>query len=464
MSLTMSKITELAPDQESLNAASKLIKPGKWLSLRKNNDLVWGDCQGSGANPYRTVFDNSNAGYKCTCPSRKFPCKHVLALMWMFVEDARPFVDGEVPPWVTDWLGRRRTADGSSSAKENTNKSSGASKSLVAAQIADLEKPLDPQVEAKRKATGEKRAQATQQTIAAGLEELQQWLGDQLRSGLASFLNDPTARCRTIAARLVDAKAQAMAGRIDELPSRLIQLSSERRLDALLQELGRVVLLCRAWLANPNDPELARLVGSTETRESLLSLPAAPRASSTWEVVGEQVATRRDGLVSQATWLLNLGEGTRFAVLLDYFPASLGKRGSAFAIGEQFAADLVYYPARYPLRAVIAGRELPEGERQKREREWPAGEAKPLVTYREALRQAPWLVEVPLLLPCGRIAQAGANYWWQAADQSVALPLLGKPAREIAGLAMQQTAGIWDGVSLTLLSGQSDWGRWSYDN
>ena len=168
--------------------------------------------------------------------------------------------------------------------------------------------------------------------------------------------------------------------------------------------------------------------------------------------------------MSQATWLLNLGEGTRFAVLLDYFPASLGKRGSAFAIGEQFAADLVYYPARYPLRAVIAGRESPEGEQEKREREWPAGEAKPLVTYREALSRAPWLFEVPLLLPSGRIAQAGASYWWQAADQSVALPLLAKPAREIAGLVMEQTAGIWDGVSLTLLSGQSDWGRWSDDN
>jgi hypothetical protein len=463
MSLTMSKITELAPDQESLNAANKLIKPGKWLSLRKNNDLVWGDCQGSGANPYRTVFDNSNAGYKCTCPSRKFPCKHVLALMWMFVEDARPFADDEVPAWVGDWLGRRKTSDGGS-AKTNPNKSSGGPKSLIAAQLEDSDKPLDPAAEAKRKAVAEKRSQATQQSIAAGLEELQQWLGDQLRGGLAAFLNDPTARCRTIAARLVDAKAQAMAGRLDELPSRLMQLSSERRLDAMLQELGRVVLLCRAWQANPNDSELARLVGSTETRESLLTLPAAPRISSTWEVVGEQVATRRDGLVSQATWLLNLGEGTRFAVLLDYFPASLGKRGSAFAIGEQFAADLVYYPARYPLRAVIAGRHLPENEQAKREREWPVGEAKPLVTYREALRQAPWLVEVPLLLPSGRIAQAGANYWWQAADGSVALPLLGKPAREIAGIAMQQTAGIWDGVSLTLLSGQSDWGRWSYDN
>jgi hypothetical protein len=462
MSLTISKITELAPDQESLNAANKLLKPGKWHSLTKQCDLVWGECQGSGANPYRTVFDNSNAGYKCTCPSRKFPCKHVLALMWMYVEDSRPFADGEVPAWVSDWLGRRKSSDGGS-AKTNPNKSSGGPKSLIAAQLAEPEKQLDPAAEAKRKAAAEKRSQSTQQSVAAGLEELQQWLGDQLRGGLAAFLNDPTPRCRTIAARLVDAKAQAMASRLDELPSRLLQVSSERRLDALLQELGRVVLLCRAWVTGPNDPELARLVGSTETRESLLGLTEAPRASSTWEVVGEQVATRRDGLISQATWLLNLEGEPRFAVLLDYFPAALGKRGSTFAIGEQFPADLVYYPARYPLRAVIAGRKTTDGSEQ-RERAWPTADAQPLETYREALEQAPWLGEVPLLLPSGRIAQAGSSYWWQAADQSLALPLVGRPAREIAGLTMQQSAGLWDGVSLTLLSGQSDWGRWSYDH
>ncbi len=356
MSLSTSKITELAPDQESLNAAHKLMKPGKWPCLSQNSHLVWGECQGSGANPYRTVFDQINIGYKCTCPSRKFPCKHVLALMWMHAEGPSAFSESEPPSWVSEWLGRRRNTDGNTPPKPENLSSKTKPKSLLAAQISEPESPNDAEQDPRKKAATEKRTQATQQSIAAGLEELQQWLQDQLRSGLSNVMNDPHSRCRMIAARLVDAKAQAMASRLDELPSRLKLVPSEWRLDWLIQELGRIVLLCKAWLAHPTDSELTRLVGSSETRESILALNDAVRIRSTWQVVGEQISTRRDGLVSQSTWLLNLGDGNRFALLQDYFPASLGKRSSAFATGETFNAELVYYPARYPLRAIIAER------------------------------------------------------------------------------------------------------------
>jgi len=80
-------IEALAPDQASLSAASKLTKRSNWPRLEKSEQqaLIWGECQGSGSNPYRTVVDTGDHGYKCTCPSRKFPCKHTLALMWIFV-------------------------------------------------------------------------------------------------------------------------------------------------------------------------------------------------------------------------------------------------------------------------------------------------------------------------------------------------------------------------------------------
>ncbi len=207
-----------------------------------------------------------------------------------------------------------------------------------------------------------------------------------------------------------------------------------------------------------------RLVGTSETRDSVIALAEAPRVHATWEVVGEQVTTRRDGLVSQATWLLNLGEGIRFALLLDYFPASLGKRSSTFSVGEQLTAELVFYPARQPLRAVIAQRQPAEDNSADAEKGWPSATASPMAAYREVLKQAPWMGEVPLLLPDGRIAQSGSSYWWQSEDKSISLPLSSKPDKHIAGLAMQQTAALWDGISLTLLSGQSNWGRWSYDS
>src|SRR5215469_9145826 len=112
--VSLEKIEAIAPDQASLVAARKLVKPGGWSGLSADNSgLIWGECQGSGASPYRVVASEIDAGYKCTCPSRKFPCKHSLALMWMRAEGKISFESAPVPEWVKDWLSRRR---GSSSA------------------------------------------------------------------------------------------------------------------------------------------------------------------------------------------------------------------------------------------------------------------------------------------------------------------------------------------------------------
>lgn len=99
MSLTLERIEALAPDQSSLVAARKLLKPSTWPTLAEGEGLVWGECQSSGATPYRVVVKEADAGYKCTCPSRKFPCKHTLALMWMRADESASFAPATVPDW-----------------------------------------------------------------------------------------------------------------------------------------------------------------------------------------------------------------------------------------------------------------------------------------------------------------------------------------------------------------------------
>lgn len=452
MALTTEKITELAPDQASLKAANKLMKASKWPALQSGSNLVWGECQGSGANPYRSVFDETDYGYKCTCPSRKFPCKHVLALMWMYVDDPAPFSDGTVPQWVTDWLGRRRKTTPAAAG-------SSAGKNMSDAQKPEAEAKADPKAEARKQAAAAKRAQATQDALQGAVTDLEQWLDDQTRAGLGTFLNEASERCRTIAARLVDSKAQALASRLDELPAHLMSLRGEARLDALIQEFGRLVLICRAWASSPNDPELRRLVATSETRDNLLENPDAPRHSSVWEVVGERVSTRRDGLVSQSTWLLNLGDGPQFALLLDFFPASLGKRTNPFALGERFAAELAFYPGRTALRAVLAQRDpTPHPDAV-----WPTPQAMPMTGYVDTLALSPWISNWPLLLPAGHLAQAGGALWWQSDDTTTQLPLSNTPQDHIAGLPMTKATAIWNGMTLSILSAQSDWGLVNFD-
>jgi hypothetical protein len=360
----------MAPDQSALKAASGLLKPAKWPLRGRSGELIWGECQGSGANPYRVAGDLRDHGSKCTCPSRKFPCKHALALMWMYVEDSAAFPSGDVPDWVSDWL-RRRRKGAASIVAEGDGKSLDAARDLAPSVV-------DPEVEARRKAASQKRAEDTQRSVYEATEELDVWIADQLRTGLTGFLGALGERCRRIAARLVDAKAASLAGRIDEMPSRLLALPKEERIDAAIVELGKLVLLVRAWRAAPNEPDLRREVVSAESRDDVLANPEAPRVAALWEVLGERVATRRDGLVSQATWLMSFNPH-RFALLLDFFPASAGRRSGVFAAGERFEAELAFYPAREPLRAVIARR----GERVDATASWPEA---PTDLFRRARR------------------------------------------------------------------------------
>ncbi len=80
MGLTRQTIEAMAPDQAALKAASGLLKPALWPMRGQSftGNLIWGECQGSGVNPYRVMADTQDIGSKCTCPSRKFPCKHAI--------------------------------------------------------------------------------------------------------------------------------------------------------------------------------------------------------------------------------------------------------------------------------------------------------------------------------------------------------------------------------------------------
>ncbi|MEM9145820.1 MAG: hypothetical protein AAGC57_06440 [Pseudomonadota bacterium] len=125
----------------------------------------------------------------------------------------------------------------------------------------------------------------------------------------------------------------------------------------MIAELGSLVLLFRAWQAAPNDPELRPMLATSQACDAVLVHPEAKKVEAAWEVLGEQISTRRDGMVGQATWLMNLDGGApSFALLLDFFPVSLGKRTSAFDAGEQFRGAVAFYPARVPLRAVLTER------------------------------------------------------------------------------------------------------------
>ena len=457
LSLAASTIENLAPDQASLKAAGKLLKPTKWPLLATDSDYIWGECQGSGANPYRVIFDLRDHGYKCTCPSRKFPCKHALALALMYSDAPSDFVQGQLPEWGTDWIGRRRKQTATSGA--NDDATSRPAKSLAAALADEPKTPADPKKAAALEAARKTRAEATKAAQMAGLTELEDWLSDNLTLGLPQVLSDLTTRCRTISARLSDAKAPALSGRLDDIPERVMSASRSARTDALIEELGKLVLLSRAAQTEPPPIGLQRLISSAETRDALLDDPAAQTHRAVWRVIAMHTRTRKDGLVSYATWLLSADERPRFAQLLDFVPASLGKRGAGFTVGDVFEAEVCYFPSCAPLRAVIKDR-IPVSE----DADWTGSPTLVSEQLSAFLGAEPWMQDIPILLQTGRLAVArdGSPVWVGQSQEMYPLHQSAVPPVAF-GLNLQSTAALMRYGRLFLLASKTEMGVIYYD-
>jgi uncharacterized Zn finger protein len=283
--LSIEKVESLAPDQASLDAARKLLKPATWPALAADGaGLVWGECQGSGSTPYRVVVSELDAGYKCTCPSRKFPCKHSLALMWLRAQGKTAFAAGAAPEWVKDWQGRRR-GPGVENAEPEKSKSKASIEATAAAEAAS-DPVADAKAEARAAAARERNRLERENSILSGLDELDVWLSDQIERGLAGFAAHAAQSCRTMTQRLVDAKAPGLASRLEALPGRLFTLPEPVRPAAAVQELGVLHLLAEAYRRQDALPpalkaDARRAIGWPVTREALLGgcrRRCAPRA------------------------------------------------------------------------------------------------------------------------------------------------------------------------------------------
>src|SRR5215813_6655302 len=107
MNWTTEQILALAPDAASAKAGQGLVSARKWLSLGADDRTAWGLCQGSGKDPYQTQIDLTEPAFRCSCPSRKFPCKHALGLFLLLAAQSEAFKEKRPPAWVDEWLASR---------------------------------------------------------------------------------------------------------------------------------------------------------------------------------------------------------------------------------------------------------------------------------------------------------------------------------------------------------------------
>jgi hypothetical protein len=101
ISIDESYVDAAAPNAAAAKNGRGLVLKGKFqkLWIAPDKTLIFGECQGSGAKPYACSVDfirPDNPTHRCTCPSRQFPCKHCLGLMYAFVQ-GKTFAEAEAP-------------------------------------------------------------------------------------------------------------------------------------------------------------------------------------------------------------------------------------------------------------------------------------------------------------------------------------------------------------------------------
>lgn len=378
----------LAPDAPSQRAAQGVAAPGKWSSRGAAGAVVYGECKGSGAKPYLACVDLSEPAYRCSCPSRKFPCKHALGLLLMWSADGLPESDA-TPRWVAEWLESRAERAARAAARLD------AAPAMTAA--CDETAPPGPSAgpaggdgSAGGGRVGAGVESVRHARVAAGLAEAERWLADQVRQGLAGT---PAHDWDDLAKRLIDAQAPGVAGMVSRLP----QIRAEDDWPArLLEEYALINLLAvayrrRAELPGPLAQTVLSRVGFPVAKEEVL---AGPRVRDQWDVLGRRDELF-DRLTSRRVWLRGRHTG-RAALILSFAPQGQALEPSPVT-GTTIDAELAFYPGAAPLRALVAVRHdtaaaLPPAV--------PPG-ASPYAALDEvagAVASDPWLESWPLVL------------------------------------------------------------------
>jgi hypothetical protein len=435
--------------------------------------LLWGECQGSGSTPYRVVVTPADIGYKCTCPSRKFPCKHVLGLLWLACDAPAAFTDMSPPGWVAEWFAKRQSKPGAAQSPAPAATTDGAavpSLSLAEAETAaDEATPADPKAVQRAEAQRRRLREEREAAVLRGLDDFERWLSDQLHLGLAGFMQRAEHSLRTLSKRLVDNKVQGLASRLDMLAADIFRMPEAGREDLLLEKLAGLTLISAAYRRQDQlEPALRadvrRAVGWTMRREELLADPDAPRIASTWIVISARSEVQPDGLRRLETWLIDARspvEATRFALLVDYVPVSVGAVATSFQPGEVIDAELVYYVSTCPLRAQVAMREPGDGYAA-----WPAlpQELKgAIAAYDKALARQPWLEFLAFGASGIKVARAGAGQLVLDDGAGTFLPLDPRQFQEalpLVGLGPLAIAATWDGRLAALLAADTPIGVW----
>jgi SWIM zinc finger len=326
-SLTRELVLQLAPDAGSAKSGQDLAQARKWDMLGGDLEVIWGQCQGSGAKPYQVQVALSEPAFKCSCPSRKFPCKHGLGLLLIYAESPAALAPAERPAWVSGWLASRQARAAKTEKRGR-----------------EAEPISDPE------AHGERRAKRIERTLA-GMRELGTWTRDLIRSGIGAVPGKGFQFFDRQARRLVDAQAPGIARLVRQLGS--LAASGAGWQQPFLEHLAILHLATRALERTDTLPAAAHadvqaMLGITVAAAELESLAGV---RDRWQLIAQETEFE-DRLRWQSTWLF--GIGTRRMARVLQFAHATAPFATTLLPGTTFEGELVFFPGNGP-RAALRG-------------------------------------------------------------------------------------------------------------
>ena len=336
------------------------------------------------------------------------------------------FPSADPPAWATEWLASREQR---------------AERAEARAAVKEAEP--DPAARAKR-------IQARERKVDAGLLDLDRWLRDLVRRGLAAAKSEGYSFWDQAGARLVDAQAASLGREVRTLGA--VANSGPGWADGSLERVARLHLIVEAYRRLDSLPEDLRadvrsLVGWTVKEDEL---PAAGTVADRWLVLGRTVYAD-DRLTTARTWLI--GEvSNRYALHLAFGAGGANPPPLAMP-GSSFRGELVFYPSATPLRVAVGN----------------VGEPGPVVTslpgastiaaaadtFAALLARNPFLASWPVALadvvPIGRdsemLLRDASAATVRAAPDAIAARLLA-----LAGGHPVTVFGMWSGRSIRVLA------------
>ena len=398
------EVEQLAPDFASLKAGKELAFLPKWVTLAFSDRTLWGEVQGSGKNPYQTQIDGNSIAFKCSCPSRKFPCKHGLGLLLLFAENPSDFKQTTEPAWVKEWMDKRQ---------EKAEKQ-------------------DPSVsEAKNDDSDDKKAQLSTKNKAktqddrlanaqAGAAELELWLKDLLRNGFINIPEKGAAYFEKTAARMVDAKATGLGNCVKGF-NKINYYNGTTWQSDVLEQAAKTFLTLEGFKnldkqdSSVSD-DLKSLIGWSAKQKELLEDETAENLTDNWLTLA-RITEREDDLTIQRHYLLGL-QSHRFAYILDFAYKNLALP-TLLMPATATKATLVFQPSNALLRRAFVKNQ-------------GANTAKivtdfiPLANWTEAqhvivqhLQKFPWADDIPQIVANLTLASDGTAWFLRDTEGSI---------------------------------------------